>query len=192
MKQNQPENFAPEKIIPLFHACFERINAVERKKKIDKLLTSFSWHEHYKDKITGRRVLSEAKLIEYPHELTTAKFLTQSNFDVIFAPKAMFKPVERKFDVFLIRDTIILKADLKFISSKNTDTIAKRIKYGSDQASRVVIHINSDINKKELINALRSGVERNNLIKEVLLFYRGKFYRLRKLQILSKAILKLI
>lgn len=179
-------------LIALFHSCFERIKAKDRKKKIDKIISSFEWFEHYKDKVTGRRVLSETRLIEYRHELVTAIYLAQSNYDVIFAPKALFKRDHKMFDVFIIRDSIILKADLKCISSKNSDTITKRIKLGSEQASTIVILINSNINKNPLIDGLRSGVKRNSLIKEVMLFYRGKFYKLTKTVILTKEIYNII
>jgi hypothetical protein len=177
-------------IIPVIHSCFEKLSAVQRKSQIAKILATKDWYCHYQDKVNGRRVLSETELIEHQHELTTAILLSQVDYDVIFAPKAMFIREEKKFDVFLVRDTIILKADLKCITSKNPDTIAKRIKGGSDQASRVVIHINSDIEKKVLINSLRSGVERNSLLKEILLFYKKGFYRLPKNLILSREIIK--
>jgi hypothetical protein len=104
----------------------------------------------------------------------------------------MFTREQKKFDIFLLKDSVILKADLKSITSKNPDTIAKRIIGGSDQASRVVIHINSDIERKDLIDGLRSGVERNGLIKEILLFYKGKYYRLPKNLILSREIFRIL
>lgn len=179
-------------LVAVFHSCFEKISAAQRKIQITKILSAKDWHEHYKDKATGRRVLSETELIEHQHELNTAVCLAQINYDVIFAPKIMFVREQKKFDIFLLRDTVILKADLKSITSKNPDTIAKRIKGGSDQASRVVIHINSDIEKKALIDGLRSGVERNSLIKEILLFYKKGFYRLPKNLILSREIFKVL
>ena len=101
-------------------------------------------------------------------------------------PRKCLNEMKKKFDVFLLRDTIILKADLKNVSSKNPDHIAKRIREGSDQASRIVMNIASDVDKKTLINALRTGVERNKLIKEILLIYKGKFYKLSKPTILNK------
>lgn len=179
-------------LIPVFHACFERISAAHRKKQIEKLLAASEWFEHYKDKGCGRRVLSETEFVEHQHELNTAILLAQIDYDVIFAPRVMFTREEKRFDVFLIRDAVILKADLKSITSKNPDTIAKRIKGGSDQASRVVVHITSDIEKKAIIDGLRSGVERNSLIKEILLFYKGKFYRLPKALILSRNVFNVL
>lgn len=179
-------------LVAVFQSCFEKISAAQRKIQIAKILSEKDWHEHYRDKATGRRVRSETELIEHQHELNTAICLAQINYDVIFAPKIMFVREQKKFDIFLLRDTVILKADLKSITSKNPDTIAKRIKGGSDQASRVVIHINSDIEKKALIDGLRSGVERNSLIKEILLFYKKGFYRLPKNLILSREIFKVL
>lgn len=178
-------------ILILFNSCFEAIGVSQRKNRIKKLL-AVGWKEHYVDSHNGRRVLSETEFIEHKHELNTAICLAQVNYDVVFAPRGMFTRNEKKFDIFLLRDTIILKADLKNITSKNPDTIANRIKGGSDQASRVVIHISSDIEKKNLVDGLRSGVERNSLIKEILLFYKSKFYRLPKSMILGKEIYKVL
>lgn len=146
------------------------------------------WYVLYADKKTGNLIRAESDYIEHEHELITAKALTQVGYDVLFAPKGMFNRSDKKFDVFLIRDHVILKADLKSISSKNPDTIGKRIKGGSDQASRVVVDIVSDIEHHVLIDGLRQGVMSNKLIKEVLLFYRNKFYRLSKQEIVSKRI----
>ena len=114
------------------------------------------------------------------------------NYDVVFAPLGTFKRDQKRFDVYLLRDTIILHADLKCISSKNPLTIAYRIREGSDQASRVVIEIVSDIDKKTLIQGLRSGIHRNDLIREIFLFYRKKFYRLPKSLIESKRVFDIL
>lgn len=179
-------------LLPFFSFCFEKISTAQRKSYINKILGSYEWVEHYNDKTYGRRVLSESTIIEYKHELLTAICLAKVNYDVIFAPDCMFERGQKRFDIFLIRDTIILKADLKSISSKNPDTIAKRIKEGTEQASRIVLHVNSDIEKKNLINGLKSGVERNVQIKEILLFYKHRFYRLPKNLILSNRLLKII
>jgi hypothetical protein len=179
-------------LISLIQSCFEKINASQRKTQIKKILHASVWHEQYQDRVTKCRVLSENELIEHKHELATAILLTKIGFDILFAPKSMFTRDQKKFDVFLVKNTVILKADLKFITSKNPDTLAKRIKSGSDQASRVVVHINTDIEKKDLIDGLRSGVQRNGLIRELLLFYKGGFYRLPKTLILNKEIFKII
>lgn len=176
----------------IIKVCFDTVDKKIKKAQIERILTAENWFEHFKDKKTGRRVLSESELIEHKHELITAILLAKMDYDVVFAPKAMFSRNEKKFDVFLIRGSIIFKADLKSISSKNPDTIANRIKGGSEQVSRVVIDITSDIEKNVLIDGLRSGVERNDLIKEILLLYKNRFYRLPKDLILSKGIYSLL
>lgn len=136
-------------------ACREAINARARKNEIQKLL-AMDWFEHYRDRKTGRRVLSESRLIEHDHERQTAIYLARMNYDVLFAPEAMFKRNQKKFDIYLLRDTVVLEADLKCISSKHPDTIANRIISGSDQASRLVIDIRSD----RYANALRRITKR--------------------------------
>jgi hypothetical protein len=90
------------------------------------------------------------------------------------------------------RDTIILEADLKHVSSKSPLTIAYRIKEGSDQAPRIVLDIASDIDAKTMIQGLRSGVYKNRLLKEILLFYKRKFYRLPKSLVMSNRIYEII
>jgi len=172
-------------------ACREAVTARIRRAEIQKLL-AIGWFEHYKDKKTGRRVLSESNFIEHDHEKRTAICLAQMNYDVIFAPAGMFQRGKKKFDIYLLRDTVILEADLKCISSKNPLTIAYRIKEGSEQASRVVVDIKSDIYTNDLIDGLRSGTGKNNLIKEIFLFYKNKFYILPKNLIWSKQIYNIL
>jgi len=176
----------------LLTSCFEAANKQLRKAQIQKLLVSCDWIEHYRDKSSGKRVLAESTTLEYKHELYTAIALTKVNYEVVFAPKGMFKRGDKKFDVFLIREHAILKADLKYITSKNPNTIANRIKEGCDQASRVVIDIASDISIRDLIDGLRSGVFRNKLLQQILLFYKGGFYILNRGIIESKHIYGLI
>ena len=179
-------------LIALIKRCVEIADQKIKRAEIQRLLSAADLVEITYCSRTGRRVLCESDYIEHAHEKRTVNLLTEFDYDVIFAPKAMFKRDEKKFDVFLIRDTVILKADLKAITSKKPDTIAKRIKSGSEQASRVVIDICSDIDKNTLIDGLRSGVERNNLIVEILLIYKNRFYRLPKKLILSKSVYNII
>ena len=178
--------------IAAVRAYYRSINAKSKRKEVERILTLSDWCEHYKDKQTGRRVLSESPGIVHQHERSTAISLAQMNYDVVFAPSGVFKRDQKKFDVYLLRDTVILEADLKCISSKNPLTIAYRIREGSDQASRVVIDIVSDIDNKTLIQGLRSGIHRNHLIREIFLFYRRKFYRLPKSLIESKRIFDIL
>lgn len=195
--------FAPQERIPnllvninvfalALKAFHESVDAIGRRKQIQRIMTAEDWIEHHKDKHTGRRVLSESSVIEYNHEKLTAICLTQVNYDVLFAPKGMFRRNDKKFDVYLLNDSVILEADLKCISSKQSSAISNRIITGSNQAPRVVLDIRSDISSKDLIDGLRSGTGRNNLVKEVLLFYKGRFYRLSKTLIWSKKIFRIL
>ena len=160
-----------------------------RKELIGKIWASCDWYRHHVDKKTGKGVYSETSAsIAYKHELHTAICLTRAGFDVLFAPPGMFDTHARKFDVFLIWDAVMLKADLKFITSTNPDTIAGRIKYGSTQASRVVLQIACNIRPKVLIDALRSGCFKNETIVDILLIYKNCCYILPKNLILSKRI----
>ncbi|MGN6291573.1 MAG: hypothetical protein ACTHMV_02425 [Chitinophagaceae bacterium] len=178
--------------ISLLKFCFNEVGAKQKQAAIKKLLTSCEWVLLYQGKGSKCSVYAEKAELEHAPELKTAKALAQKGYDVLFAPKAMFLRNEKKFDVFLIRGHIILRADLKSISTKTPDLIANRIKGGADQASRLVIDIVSDINRKDLIDGLRSGIERSNSLIEILLFYNSRFYRLGRNEILSKRILSVI
>lgn len=159
---------------------------------IQKIFSTIDWYVLYFDKTTGRRVLAETSRIQHDHEGRTAMRLTKMNYDVLFAPAGLFKRSQKKFDVFLVRDTFLLEADMKSIVSKNPETIANRIIEGSNQASRVILEIRSDISGKELVDGLRSGTGKNKLIKEVLMFYRNKFYVFPVNLIWSKKIFEII
>ena len=120
-------------------AYYNAINGKSRQRAIQKILNLWDWHEHYKDRNTGRRVLSELPKLRYANELRSARMLAQMDYDVVFAPAAMFKRESKKFDIYLLRDTIMLEADLKFLSSESPLTIANRIRDGAEQAPRVVL-----------------------------------------------------
>jgi len=156
--------------------------------KIASLITYQGLITHHLDKTTKRKVLSAAYEFEYPHELHTSLKLTGCNYDVLFVPNGYFKRHEKKFDVFLLRDHILLETDLKCVHSCNPDTIGKRIREGSEQASRVVLDVHADIKKSVLIDGLKLGCQRNNALTELLLFYKTQFYRLAKSLIVSKNI----
>jgi hypothetical protein len=104
----------------------------------------------------------------------------------------LFRRGTKKFDIYLIKDTVILEADLKYLSTKNPLTIAARIKEGSEQAARLVIEIASDIHYKLLIQGLRSGIYKNISLKEILLIYKRQFYRLPRNLIMSKRIFDIL
>lgn len=176
----------------LLKLCFEAVGIKQKQAAVKKLLSSSEWVLLYQDRISKRSVYAERAELEHKHELKTAKALVQKGYDVLFAPKAMFLRDEKKFDVFLIRDHVILKADLKSIASKRPDGIARHIKNGAEQASRVVIDIVSDIPRKDLIDGLRGGVKKSKLLSEILLFYNGRFYRIKRDEIQSKKIHNLL
>lgn len=178
--------------ISAVRAYYRSANAKSKRREVQKILTLSEWCEHYKDKQTGRRVLSESLRIEHEHERRAAIILAQMNYDVVFAPSGVFQRGSKKFDIYLLRDSVVLEADLKCISSKNPLTIASRIKEGSEQATRIVIEIASDIDKKMLIQGLRSGIYRNSLVSEILLIYKRKFYRLPKNLIMSNRIFDIL
>lgn len=176
----------------LLKSFYETVNSKAKRVLIKKMFESGDWVEHYLDKETGRRVLSESSIIEHPHEKQTAIRLARMDFDVLFAPKGVFPRGNKKFDVYLLRDTVILEADLKCIFSKNPYTMAGRIREGSEQASRIVLDVVSEMDKKNLILGLRSGIYKNGLVREILLFYKNKYYRLPKTLIESKQIFEII
>ena len=176
----------------LLSPCLEAVSAKIKRTRIQTLLSSTEWYQHYICKSTGNIVLAESDYIEHVHELRTAKSLANQGYDILFAPKGMFERNDKRFDIFIIKNHVILKADLKCITSKNPDTIANRIKGGSHQASRIVIEIASDVDRKVLIEGLRSGVHKNELLKEIFLFYKGYFHVLPVNLITSKHIYTII
>lgn len=178
--------------LSILKSFFETADKRVKKKQVQKIVSSKEWFEHYYNRKNGRRVLSALATIDYAHELATAIKLTEVDYDVVFTPKGMFSRSEKKFDVLLLRDSILLKADLKTISSRNPLSIAKRIIEGGEQAPRVVLDIKSDVSSRILIQALRSSNYKNDLIKEIFLFYRSKFYVLPKNLILSNQIFKVL
>jgi hypothetical protein len=178
--------------LKLLTRCFETSIARDRQTAISELLAFKDWAIIYQDKKTHRKIYSENAVAIKFHEIETAKALCSVNFDILFTPDHMFAKREKRFDIFLIRDHIILKAELKSISSKNPDTIAKRIIEGSEQSTRLVLDIISNVEKKILIDALQSGIHSNRKVKEILLFYNSRFYRFQRDQIKSRRIINII
>src|SRR5688572_19763058 len=84
--------------LSIIKSCYDAVDKKTKKLQIQKLLDANDWVEHYKDKTTQRRILSESQLIEHKHELQTAILLTKANYVVVFAPKGMFNRWEKKFD----------------------------------------------------------------------------------------------
>lgn len=176
----------------LLRPCFEAAGAKKRQKAINALLSSQEWVKLHTDRESECSVYTEKEDMDHAHEISTAKALAAMDYDVLFAPAGMFARDEKRFDVFLIRGHVILKADLKSLTTKNPDTIAQRIRGGCEQANRLVIDIVSDIEAKKLVDGLRSGVTGQSNLKEILLFYRNRFLRLTKQDIQAKSIYKLL
>ena len=64
--------------LSVIKSCYDAVDKKTKKLQIQKLLDANDWVEHYKDKTTQRRILSESRLIEHKHELQTARVLTLS------------------------------------------------------------------------------------------------------------------
>lgn len=181
--------------IVVFKKIVEAIRQGNKSEKFDQinaLLSCEGLINHHQNKTTRCKVMAVCEKFEYEHEHHTAIKLTGKDYDVILVPNSYFKRHEKKFDVFLSRGHIFLEADLKCIRTTNTDTIGNRIKEGSEQSSRIVLDVVSNVGKAELIDGLKTGCERNEVLFEILLFYNSQFYCLRKEQILSKNIYKII
>jgi hypothetical protein len=181
--------------LELFRELINFIKSADKTSKLEAIRRLFALDgllSHHIDKITKRVIFANCLHFEYPHEFHTSQKLTGVDYDVIFVPKGYFKRNEKKFDIFLSRGHIFLESDLKCITSTNPDTIGNRIKEGSEQSARVVLDVTSRIAKKKLIEGLKTGCERNNELKEILLFYNSAFYRLAVTQITSRRIFELI
>ena len=120
-------------------------NVRSKRNEIQRILSAGDWYVHYTDKNTGRRVLSESIRIEYDHERRTAINLAQMNYDVVFAPNGIFNRNQKKFDVYLLRDTIILEADMKSVTSRH------QVSYFAERLNRRVTKRNREeqINKRD-------------------------------------------
>ncbi len=170
----------------------DAVGTKKKRKAIENLLGSEEWVVLHTDRSTDCSVYTEKEDMDHDHEISTARALTAMDYDVLFAPSGMFTRDGKRFDVFLIRSHVILKADLKSISSKNPDTIANRITGGAQQANRLVIDIVSDIDTRTLVDGLRSGIVGQRKLVEILLFYRNRFFRLTYQEIMGKNIYKML
>lgn len=167
-------------------------NKQEKTEEIKRLLLTAGLKKHYENKGTNCVVMAICDQFEFQHEFHTCIKLADQGYNVVLLPNGYFTRNEKKFDVFLCRNHMLIESDLKCINTKNPDTIAVRIKGGSEQASRLVLDIASNIEKMPLIDGLKSGCERNAIIEEIMLFYNGNFYRLPKNQIESRNIYRVI
>ena len=178
----------------MFKETVQRIKEGNKDVKIELINRIFSLDGliiHHKDKKTKRIIASDCSGFEYAHEFHTSKKLTAVHYNVLFVPKGYFKRSDKKFDVFLLflsKDHLFFESELKCLHTKKPDTMGNRIKEGSSQTSKLILDIHAEINKMDLIDGLRLGCQRNELIKQIMLFYKSQFYLLDKNKILSKNI----
>lgn len=176
----------------MLHSWVQAVGARNKRKAIEQLLASHDWIILHINRDTGCSIYTEKKDMDHALEIHTARALTAMDYDVLFAPAAMFSREEKRFDVFLIRAHVMLKADLKTVSSKNPNTIAKSITGGAEQASRRVLDIVSDISVRDLVDGLCSGIAGQKGLVEIMVFYRNRFHVLRKQDIIGKRIYKIL
>ena len=162
------------------------------KREIIKLKADKELDVFFTNPDTGRQILKHSYTKPLDHEYVTAKKLTDVDFDVIFAPKSMFGKKDKKFDVFILSDVHITKADLKANFTPKSNAIYKSLESGAGQAKNIVIDINSKINSEDLINGLRSGLKDFAKIKKVHLFYRKEYFEFDRKDIFSKSIYRLL
>src|ERR1035438_3339758 len=90
----------------LLKACIDAVGNKLKKSKVDNLLGSQEWHEHYFSKSKGTRVLSESNYVEHKHEMKTAISLADKGYNILFVPRGMFQRQQKKFDIFIIKNHI--------------------------------------------------------------------------------------
>lgn len=108
------------------------------------------------------------------HELETIKKLLQSGHDVLFMPDSYFKKDALKFDAIIFKGNSYFKADLKSISSQNSDTIANAISHGASQAGNIIVDVMNNVEYKILIDGIVSAAQSNNQLKSIIIFYKGR------------------
>ncbi|MDO5106034.1 hypothetical protein [Capnocytophaga sp.] len=123
-------------------------------------------------------------------ELQTAQKLSRATngYYVVFPSEGQIKGIKKligdvskkKNDVYLYDKKTFYqkKADLKTLGDVSKETIERHLTDGSKQASVIVMDIQGQTNRHNIIKGLRAGWNKN--IKEVLLNYKGKWYEIRK------------
>jgi hypothetical protein len=177
----------------LIDLCAQPFSKKEKAGFINRILSLQGFYSLAEDSKSGCKILCETGTRPaHSHEIMTTKRLISFGYNVLFAPKGLFTREQKCFDIYLAKEHILLRADLKAIFSKNPMTIANRIKDGSEQSSIIVLEVCSDLETSILIDGLRSGACKNKLLKEIMLLYKGRLIRLQKSQIECSAIFKLI
>lgn len=179
--------------VSIIKSIIETGQKAVRIRLINELKTDKDLVSAYINKDFGTQIFKHEPTKILSHELDTAKKLTEVNFDVIFAPKGMFKTRDKKFDIFAIyKDKYLIKADLKANFEPTKNSIFKLVESGNKQAEHIVLDINSEISKNDLIDGLRSGLMAGKNVKSVMLFYKKQFFNLDRNAIFSKVIYKLL
>jgi hypothetical protein len=121
-------------------------------------------------------------------EKQTAEKLTKAGYYVVFPSGHHIKQIklkenditDRKNDVYIYDKKTYKqrKVDLKTVNGAAPESISQHIISGSGQAPVIAIDIIGNINKQNLIKAIRSGWAKETKI--VIVNYRGQWYELDK------------
>jgi hypothetical protein len=121
-------------------------------------------------------------------ESQTAQKLTKAGYFVVFPGKGQIKLIKqleddtskRKNDVYIYNknDYKQSKVDLKTSGEASVKSISYHIASGSGQAPVIALDVTGKISKRNLIKGCRNGW--GNGTKEILLNYKGQWYKLDK------------
>lgn len=177
----------------IIKSIIDNRHLVTRQKLIQELLTDKDLFSVYINAENGNQIFKHEYTLILDHELSTAEKLTGVGFDIIFAPKGMFKRGQKRFDIYAIRKNgILFKADLKANFEPTKNSIFNAIKSGGKQADHIVLEIKSAIQIEDLISGLEEGCRDEKNVKTIMLFYKKRFFNLDRNTILSKRIYKLL
>ena len=179
--------------VSIIKSIIDNRHLATRQNLIQELLTDKDLFSVYINADNGRQIFKHEYTIILDHELSTAKKLTEVSFDVIFAPKGMFKRGQKRFDIYAVhKDGNLIKADLKANFEPTKNSIFNSIKSGGKQAGHIVLEIKSAIQIEDLISGLKEGCRDEKNVKTIMLFYKKRFFNLDRNTILSKRIYKLL
>jgi hypothetical protein len=172
---------------------FESANKVKKREYVRKLKNDKDLKSIYINPDTSQQVYKHIYTSVLEHEMNTAVKLTLYGYDVVFAPKGMFKRNEKRFDIFLIKNNeVVIKADLKSNFEGTVNSISNSIVAGNEQAENIVIDFLSNIHYKNLIDGLRMGLKASSKIKNLIIFYKKEYYAFDRSIIFSKQIYRLL
>jgi hypothetical protein len=179
--------------ISIIQSIIELRQKVLRRKLIHELLMDKDLISIYINKDFATQIFKHIPTKILDHEFAAAIKLTEVQYDVIFAPKGMFKRGQKRFDIFVIqKDGVLINADLKTNFEPSKNAIYNLIKSGGKQADHIVLDIRSSIPVDGLVSGLKEGLRDEKRVKSVMLFYKKHFFNLDRNTILSKRIYKLL